>query len=81
MAGAVKNSHSSRKSFLLNQRFKNSYEPTVGSLPFLPEIKIIIRQKSDDNFSLAGAVGIEPTLRALETPVLPLYDAPMSKST
>lgn len=29
--------------------------------------------------SLAGAVGIEPTLKVLETFVLPLYDAPIQK--
>lgn len=28
-------------------------------------------------FSIAGAVGIEPTQEVLETPVLPLYDAPI----
>ena len=30
---------------------------------------------------VAGAVGIEPTLKALETLVLPLYDAPEAKPT
>ena len=40
----------------------------------------VIVQKNTANFavfSFAGAVGIEPTQEVLETPVLPLYYAPM----
>ena len=40
-------------------------------------LKFITKKQDKNPILLAGAVGIEPTLEVLETPVLPLYYAPL----
>lgn len=53
-----------------------SIEP--GSLPRNSMIKM--RCPDGQLILMAGPVGIEPTLRVLETLVLPLYDGPALRS-